>query len=186
VSEYKAPPTAARPDSLDPFDREWSKVEAAIVRYLRVRLKSTADALRVSDAVYWKVRNCSKTATILDLESYAITAAKRLEAGWRRKNARQLRLNLRFLEQQSASRGDADELTPERICAGQQEFARTAEVFKQLPVESQLICEASAKGEEIKSIAARLGLQQHTVYRRLRSARQWLRETLGLAGDRKP
>lgn len=186
MSNPKDPPTARRPEPLDSFHEKWFRIEPAVIRLLRARLKSADEARSASHAVYLKLRERSATATILDLESYARTVAKRMAAGWLRKDAGRLRLNLRCLEQQSASRGDADELTPERICAGQQEFARTAEVFKQLPVETQHICEARAKGEEIKSIAERLGLKQHTVYRRLDSARQWLSETLGLAGDRKP
>ncbi len=186
MSDYEAPPIAMRPDPPEPFDERWLRVEAAVLRYLRVRLKCPDKARDALHDVYLQIRECSDTATILHLESYALTVARNIAAGRCRVHSRRSRLDKDFQNQESVSRGDADERTPERIYDEQDYLERAAEALNQLPTETQRICEARAKGETIKSIAERLDLELHTVYRRLRSARQWLREKLGLAGDHKP
>lgn len=186
VSDQEAPPSAMRPESLDPFHAKWFQVEAAVLRYLRVRLKCRDKALDALHDVYEKVRKRSGNATILHMESYALAVARNIVAGGSRVRSRHSRLNEDIQNHESASRGDADERTPERIYDEQDYLERAAQAFKQLPTETQRICEAIAKGETIKAIAERLDLKVHTVYRRLRSARQWLREKLGLARGRKP
>lgn len=186
MSEHEAPPKPIPLDRRDPFDQRWFQIEGAVFRYLRVRLKSRDEALELLNEVYVQMRDCSDTAVILDLHSYALGMAKNIATEQHRSRWRHMRLNMQFLEQQSAARGDADELTPERICDGQQTLEQTDRALEQLPAQTRDIWEAGADGDTPKAIAERFGVERHTVYRRLRDTRQWLCEKLGLARDRKP
>jgi DNA-directed RNA polymerase specialized sigma24 family protein len=183
---HQTPPKHTPLDPKDPFDQRWFHIEGAVLRLLRARLKFDDEACDALTDVYLEMRDRANTGTILDLQSYALGMAKNIAAARIRNRSLHLRLNLRFVEEQSAARGDADELTPERICDGLQEFERTGRVFEQLPAETRGICEADACGETAQAIAERFGLELHTVYRQLRITRQWLRRKLGLARDRKP
>ncbi|WP_157995084.1 RNA polymerase sigma factor [Peristeroidobacter soli] len=186
MTDREAPPNPPPLDRQDPFDRRWFQIEGAVHRILRVRLKYPDAALEMLNEIYVRMRNSPDITTILDMKSYALGMARNIQREQLRDQWLHLRLNRRFVDDQAVSRGDADELTPERICDGQQQWARTDRVLEQLPAEDRNIYEARASGETPKAIAESLGLDRDTVYRKLRSTRQWLRDKLGLAKGNNP
>lgn len=187
MTERDTPPSRMRPDLLEPLDARWIAIEPGIFRYVRANVKSADLAREVVQQVYMRLRKCSNAATILHLESYARKVANNVIAELHRDRKRRERLHSRLEAIQGASRGDAEQHTPDAIADRRQRLERAFHEIDRLPEQTRRVFEAKTfSGESANSIAKRLGIDLRTVYRRLAHARKRLREALGLARGRKP
>ncbi len=124
-------------DQHDPFDHEWFKVEGAVLRLLRARLKSEDEAFDALYEMYQQLKASSTAATILDMRFYTLGAAAKIAAARIRSRRERTRLDTRFMDEQSATRGNADEHTPEHICNEQQEQQQLDRQVSQRPPSSR-------------------------------------------------
>jgi RNA polymerase sigma factor (sigma-70 family) len=182
VTDRQDPSKHSPAEPKDPFDREWFKIQGAVLRILRARLESKDEAREALNEVYVQMRDRWYTTTILDVHLYARRMAENIAA----ERIRKLKVRKRFVDRQSASRSDTDEKTPEHLYDEQQEERQLQLKLEQLPADLQDIFKALLEGRTAQWIAEHFGLERRTVYRRIKAIRKWVSQKLGLARGRKP
>lgn len=161
----------------------WPDIDATIRPMLRANLGSPGEAQDAVQDAYLRMRNCNDPDASRDIKGYAHSVAKRVLAQRLQKRARRQRTIEKFSAE--LQRGDENVLSPDRVRAAQEKFELVARVFEALPAHVQLAYEAVRfYGESVKSIAARLGVKEHTVYRYLRHAHEEFAKALASVGER--
>jgi RNA polymerase sigma factor (sigma-70 family) len=180
VSDSGKPQTQPSADWIERLDATWPEIGADCFCSLRAKLKSKQEAHDATQEAYLRIRNHRNPSAILDLKSFAHRVAGNVATDRLRKRSRDLPLDGSFDVEERLQR-DFDELrSPEGMCAEQKKREVLARVLEQLPADIKLVCQASLNGEAVKSIADRLGIKTHTVYRDLREAHKLLAEMVML------
>jgi RNA polymerase sigma-70 factor (ECF subfamily) len=174
VSDSDEPQTLPSGDRIEQLDAAWPKIAADVGPLLRAKLKSKEDADDATHEAYMRIRNHADPAIIRNLSGFAYIVARNVATDRLRERSRHLRLDGQPDVEQQLQRDFDERRSPEGIYAEQEKREVLARALEQLPARIKLVCEAHLDGQDVKSIAERLGIKLHTVYRDLRDAHELL------------